>query len=180
MGTHPIFESDFDCLTDMALVQNLGQVSHGRRAGTPVNKDVFVIGEDEFERIKMSLNKRERDMQKINKRKQEINEAQAKSKATVSTWTNTIEGQRKAKLAAKAKREEEEEKARLQLDLEEEIFQANERRKIIEAAKKLQFEENDRAKNFHSALGFVEVLKEREMQIAAKKEQQKRMKNISK
>ena len=87
----------------------------------------------------------------------------------MSNWTNTIDGQRKAKLAAKAKREEEEEQARIQLDIEEELYQAAERKKIINRAKKLQFEDNDRTKQFHSALGFVEILKEREIQLEDRK-----------
>ena len=63
-----------------------------------------------------------------------------KSKNTVSKWNNTIEGQRKAKLAAKAKRLEEEEIAKQKLDLEEELWRAEERRRVIDQAKKLQFE----------------------------------------
>ena len=58
----------------------------------------------------------------------------------MSKWNNTIEGQRKAKLAARAKRLEEEEIAKQKLDLEEELWRAEERRKVIEHAKKLQFE----------------------------------------
>ena len=93
-----------------------------------------------------------------------------KSKKTVSTWTNTIDGQRKGKLVAKAKRDEQDEAARVALDLEEELFKSNERKKVIDRAKKLQFEHTDRTKEFHAALGFVEVLKERELQLAARKE----------
>ena len=88
------------------------------------------------------------------------------SKAISSKWSNTIDGQRRAKLEAKARREEEEELARQRVDIEEELWRATERKNVIERAKKLQFEDNDRTKEFHSALGFVEVLKEREMQIA--------------
>ena len=58
----------------------------------------------------------------------------------MSKWNNTIEGQRKAKLAARAKRLEEEEIAKQKLDLEEELWRAEERRKVIDHAKKLQFE----------------------------------------
>merc|ERR1712228_830261 len=173
MGTHPIFESDFDCLTDMAVVQNLGHINHGRRAGNARNQnDFLIIQQDELDRINFSLTKEERAEHERLQRIKAINDSHAKSKETVSNWTNTIDGQRKAKLVAKAKREEEEEQARIKLDLEEEMYQAAERKKIIDRAKKLQFEDNDRTKQFHSALGFVEVLKEREMQQAARRAKQ--------
>ena len=43
-------------------------------------------------------------------------------------------------MAAKAKRLEEEEIAKQKLDLEEELWRAEERRRVIDQAKKLQFE----------------------------------------
>merc|ERR1711957_646109 len=108
------------------------------------------------------------EQQRIN-RLNGINEAFLKSKKTVSTWTNTIDGQRKGKLVAKALRDEEDEAQRVRLDLEEQMFQQSERKKIIEKAKKLQFEHADRTKEFHSALGPVEILKERELQLEGQK-----------
>jgi len=50
---------------------------------------------------------------------------------------------------------------------------SGERRRVIDQAKKLQFEATDRTKEFHAALGFVEVLKERELQLEAKKQREK-------
>merc|ERR1712157_448251 len=36
MGTHPIFESDFDCLTEMKLFAALAAAAAAQQAGTPV------------------------------------------------------------------------------------------------------------------------------------------------
>ena len=148
----------------MALVQNLGVVGHGRRTGTPKSESVFVLPQEELDRIHHSLTKAERaDIErqeraaaiKVKNLKEISHElddcckikklnffkaSYEKSKNTVSKWNNTIEGQRKAKLAAKAKRLEEEEIAKQKLDLEEELWRAEERRRVIDQAKKLQFE----------------------------------------
>ena len=57
-----------------------------------------------------------------------------------------------SKPEAKRAREEAEEAVRVEIDLEEEIYRASQRKKVIDKAKKLQFREQDRAKEFHSAL----------------------------
>merc|ERR1712062_146322 len=179
MGTHPIFESDFDCLTAMTVIQNLGIVKHGRRAGTPQETDrelnlngrQLLLPKTELERIKTHLT-READLESLRRSKvEERKERAQKSKVTVSKWTNTLEGQRLGKLKAAKEREEAEEAERVKIDLEEEMYQQAQRRKVIEKAKKLQFEESDRTKEFHGALLFSEVLKEREYQMKHKKDQ---------
>ena len=45
----------------MALVQNLGVVGHGRRAGTPKSENVFVLPQAELERIQHNLTRAERE-----------------------------------------------------------------------------------------------------------------------
>lgn len=57
------------------------------------------------------------------------------SKQSVAGWSNTIAGQRQARLQAKAQREAEAEKRRLEVDEEEARYQAEERAKAIERAK---------------------------------------------
>lgn len=154
----------------MALVQNLGVVRHGRRSGSAkLESGALVIDASEFDRIKYSLSKAQIEEDQRNRRQQEVQESFNKSKSIQSTWTNTIAGQRQNRLNAKAKREAEEEAARVELDFQEEMYQSNERKKIIVRAKKLAFEQSDRTKEFHAALGFVEVLKERELQVENKK-----------
>jgi hypothetical protein len=90
----------------------------------------------------------------------------------VSTWSNTIAGQHKAKLEAKKLREEREAVIRHEEDIKEGIYQAEKRRKAIEHAKRLTFNKTDRVKKFHGALILTEVLKEREAQLALKKRRQ--------
>jgi len=108
----------------MALVQNLGVVGHGRRTGTPKSENVFVLPQEELDRIHHSLTRAEREDIERQERAAAIKASYEKSKNTVSKWNNTIEGQRKAKLAAKAKRLEEEEIEKQKLDLEEELWRA--------------------------------------------------------
>ena len=90
------------------------------------------------------------------------------SKQRQAGWENTLSGQRRAKLDAKKERDAAEEAARVEVDLEEEMYRAAQRKKVIDKAKKLQFREQDRAKELHSALLHTEVLKEREYQIQHK------------
>lgn len=45
----------------MALVQNLGIVGHGRRTGTPKSENVFVLPQEELDRIHHSLTRAERE-----------------------------------------------------------------------------------------------------------------------
>lgn len=57
------------------------------------------------------------------------------SKKSVAGWSNTIAGQRQARLQAKAQREAELELRKQEIDLEEAAYQAEERKKAIERAK---------------------------------------------
>jgi len=160
----------------MTVIQNLGIVRHGRRAGSArkspeleVSGRNLVMPQEELERIRKNLTK-EADEAAIREAKLKAKaELHAKSREQVSKWTNTLAGQRLAKLKAAEEREAREEAERVAIDLEEELYQQAQRKKIIEKAKKLQFEEADRTKEFHSALLFSEVLKERQFQMKHKK-----------
>ena len=140
-------------------------VLHGRRAGTPKGQKTAVLTSGDMDRIKSQLNRGKNEEADRLARLEEEQKRFEASKTRQSQWSNTLAGQRKAKLAAKKAREEAEEAARVQIDLEEEIFRAAQRKKIIDKAKKLQFREQDRTKEFHSALLHSEVLKERDYQI---------------
>ena len=104
----------------MTVIQNLGIVKHGRRAGTPQETDrelnlngrQLLLPKTELERIKTHLT-READLESLRRSKvEERKERAQKSKATVSKWTNTLEGQRLGKLKAAKEREEAEEAER--------------------------------------------------------------------
>mgnify|MGYP000113072786 CR=1 FL=1 len=63
----------------MALVQNLGHVSHGRRAGNVRNQnDFLILREDELDRITASLTKQERQEQERIQQINLINQSHAK------------------------------------------------------------------------------------------------------
>lgn len=133
---------------------------------------VKVLSRNEYERIISSLNARESakaERDSRNKEKQRLKELSAKQ---VGKWSNTLHGQRKAKLEAKKNREEKEEEIRKQEDIAEAIYQAEQRRKAIEHAKTLTFARTDMVKDFHGALILTEVLKEREAQIELNKKRQ--------
>jgi len=81
----------------------------------------------------------------------------AKSKADVSTWGNTIEGQRQARLANKAKRIADKEAVQIKLDLEEAKFQNELHKQKIRKAKGQMLQQTDMMKNFRSAMLLTEV-----------------------
>lgn len=83
-------------------------------------------------------------------------------------------GQRRKKLQARQKRIEEEETQKQALDR---IFASeNEarRKEVVDKAKKLQYFGSDIVKNFHTRVMLLEVLQERDLQIALKKEKAKK------
>lgn len=95
---------------------------------------------------------------------------QQMSKTRASKWSNTIEGQRRAEGAERARRLAEEEEKRKDIDAEEAALRRAQRRDLIERANKRLYDETDRTKKFHSRLFLSDVLKEREAQIAYKRE----------
>ena len=131
--------------------------------------EVTVLPRHEWERIKDTLAD-EPMAEKIAKaRKEQRDKLRDESKKLVSTWTNTIAGQRAKKLEAKKIRDEKDEEERKAIDIEEAKYQAEERKKILDEAKKLQYWKTDRVKNLHSALTLTEVLRERDEQLKLKK-----------
>uniref|UniRef100_A0A8C0VWA9 Trichohyalin-plectin-homology domain-containing protein n=1 Tax=Cyanistes caeruleus TaxID=156563 RepID=A0A8C0VWA9_CYACU len=75
----------------------------------------------------------------------------------------------KQKLQAKKLREEKEEEERKLLDLEEAKFQAAKRKEIIDRVKTYLRYQDERMRQFHSALLLTKVLKERDAQIEFQK-----------
>jgi len=131
--------------------------------------EVTVLPRHEWERIKDTLSDEPMAEKIARARKEQREKLRDESKKLVSTWTNTIAGQRNKKLAAKKIRDEKDEEERKAIDIEEAKYQAEERKKILDEAKKLQYWKTDRVKNLHSALTLTEVLREREEQLKLKK-----------
>ncbi|NWQ69737.1 CC173 protein, partial [Neopipo cinnamomea] len=90
-------------------------------------------------------------------------------KAAVKDLPNATVSLAQEKLKAKKLREEREEEERRLLDLEEAKFRAAKRKEIIDHAKTYLSYQNDRMKQFHSALLLTEVLKERDAQVEFQK-----------
>lgn len=97
--------------------------------------------------------------------KAERERLQELSKQSVAGWSNTVQGQRKAKLEARKIRAAQKEEQQLQLDLEEARIQANKRKEAIKRARELQYLQTDRVKAFQGAALLTEVLTEREKQL---------------
>lgn len=100
----------------------MATVAHGRRKGQIRSPDdgtdshlrkqgaqPLVIPGKEWARITTNLSGFNKDEQRAKMRQQEREALREKSKAMVSNWENTIEGQRLKKLEARKIREEKEE-----------------------------------------------------------------------
>ncbi|KAJ1479662.1 hypothetical protein T484DRAFT_1587519, partial [Baffinella frigidus] len=87
------------------------------------------------------------------------------SRTRMGTWNNTLEARRAQKENEHASKQDEEEKRRQVQDRDEASFQAGERRRIIQRANTLLYENTERVKAFGSKLYLSDVMKEREMQM---------------
>ena len=126
---------------------------------------VTILPRSEWERITDQLSE-EPMAEKIAKANLAHREkVENESRKLVSTWTNTIAGARARKLQAKKLRDEKEEEDRKLLDIEEEKYQAERRKEVLDEAKKLQYWKTDRVKTLHSALTLTAVLRERDEQL---------------
>ena len=83
----------------MTVVQNM--VLHGRRAGTPKEQKTAVLTSGDMDRIKSQLNRGKNEEAERLARLEEEQKRFEASKTRQSQWSNTLAGQRKAKLAAK-------------------------------------------------------------------------------
>lgn len=139
---------------------------------TPAQIDVrkvTVLPRQEWDRIKARLqpvSEQEQNRQSIIREREE---AHQKSLKTVQNWSNTIQGQRLAKLQARKIREEALEIENQKIDKEEAQFQQAKRKEAINKAKTLQYYQTDRVKQFHGAMLLSEVLKERDQQVVMRK-----------
>ncbi|NWW71139.1 CC173 protein, partial [Climacteris rufus] len=128
-------------------------------------RQIMVLSKAEWDRIQGST----REAAHIIDEKKEQEEVHLGSKAAVKDQPNATLSLTQQKLQAKKLREEKEEEERKLLDLEEAQFQAAKRKEIIERAKTYLCYQDDRMRQFHSALLLTEVLKERDAQVEFQK-----------
>ncbi|KAJ7415582.1 Coiled-coil domain-containing protein 173 [Willisornis vidua] len=128
-------------------------------------RQVIVFPKAEWERIQDSTKEAAHTLDE----KKEQEEMHLGSKAAVKDPPNATVSLAQEKLKAKQLREEKEEAKRKLLDLEEAKFREAKRKEIIDHAKTYLSYQNERMKQFHSALLFTEVLKERDAQVEFKK-----------
>ncbi|TPX48011.1 hypothetical protein SeLEV6574_g02303 [Synchytrium endobioticum] len=131
---------------------------------------VGIISLGDIKRIAEKLSGMSVEEQARIAQRQDRQEKQLLSKQRVSTWRNTLAGQRRAKLQAGNQRREAEERERLRLD--EEFRQDSEARRnvVVERARRMQENERDPVRQLHSRLLLYNVLKVRDTQLLLKKE----------
>ncbi|NWY48267.1 CC173 protein, partial [Sylvia atricapilla] len=123
-------------------------------------RQVIIFPRAEWERIQGSI----REATHINEKKEQ-EEVHLDSKAAEKEARNATLNLIKQKLQAKKLRDEKEEEERKLLDLEEAKFQAAKRKEVIDRTKTYLRYQDDRMRQFHSALLLTKVLKERDAQV---------------
>uniref|UniRef100_A0A7S4KXL4 Trichohyalin-plectin-homology domain-containing protein n=3 Tax=Guillardia theta TaxID=55529 RepID=A0A7S4KXL4_GUITH len=130
-----------------------------------------VLTSDELDRIRKTLLHTDAKTQGQNLQSEDDrlrDKLRDMSRTRMEGWNNTLEARRRQKEAERmAKSEEYEQKRRIQ-DREEAEFQAAERKKCIQRATALLYENTERVKTFGSKLYLSDVMKERELQIEIK------------
>ncbi|NWZ62052.1 CC173 protein, partial [Acrocephalus arundinaceus] len=123
-------------------------------------RQVIIFPKAEWERIQGSI----REETHIDEKKEQ-EEVCLDSKAAGKDPPNATRSLIQQKLQAKKLREEKEEAERKLLDLEEAKFQAAKRKEVIDRTKTYLRYQDDRMRQFHSALLLTKVLKERDAQV---------------
>lgn len=142
-------------------------------AGHPT--EVLILSGNEWDRIKKSAQPRQNTISGNQQLKERRKQLYLKSKADVATWSNTIEGQRKARLKAKEERAAAREAELVAMDLENARREAEERKEAIHRAKILMLKQTDVMKNFERAQLLTEVINERNKQGNFREQRQKLM-----
>ncbi|NXC00815.1 CC173 protein, partial [Orthonyx spaldingii] len=127
-------------------------------------RQVIVLSKAEWERIQGST----REAAHIDEKKEQ-EEVHLGSKAAGEDPRNATLSLIQQKLQAKKLREEKEEEEKKLLDLEEARFQAAKRKEVIDRVKTHLSYQDDRMRQFHSALLLAKVLKERDAQVEFQK-----------
>ncbi|CAD5114893.1 DgyrCDS3923 [Dimorphilus gyrociliatus] len=170
-GSGKMGEINVDDLPEKLRSNDKSLTINGQQSMDPRN--VCILTKDDMDRIYRQLNKKKEEEEKRRLAFQERERLREKSRKQVAQWDNTVLGLRQKKLETRRLREEKMEEERKAIDIEEEKFQCQRRKEIIEKAKTQQYYQTDRVKNFHSALLLSEVLKERDAQLELKKLKEK-------
>ncbi|NXX32440.1 CC173 protein, partial [Nicator chloris] len=123
-------------------------------------RQVVIFPRAEWERIQGST----REPAHIDEKKEQ-EEVHLDSESAAEDPRNATLNLIQQKLQAKKLREEKEEEERKLLDLEEAKIQAAKRKEVIDRAKTYLCYQDDRMRQFHSALLLTKVLKERDAQV---------------
>lgn len=110
--------------------------------------------------------------QNLEQKNNEAIELAQRSKDRIKNWDSTIAGQRRKRIQARADHLKALEEERKRLDL---IYaKENEERKkeILDRAQALLYAEKDEGKTFHSKVLLLQVLQERDEQVASKAKRQ--------
>ncbi|KAM7017344.1 cilia- and flagella- associated protein 210 [Passerculus sandwichensis] len=124
-------------------------------------RQVIVLPKAQWERIQGCIRKAPYTDEKKEQEEVDLDSKDAGKEDARNATLNLI----KQKLQAKKLREEKEEEERKLLDLEEAKFQAAKRKEVIDRAKTYLFYQDDRMRQFHSALLLAKVLNERDAQV---------------
>ncbi|XP_054492236.2 cilia- and flagella- associated protein 210 [Agelaius phoeniceus] len=124
-------------------------------------RQVIVLPKAQWERIQGSIREAPHIDEKKEQEEVDLDSKAAGKEDPRNATLNLI----KQKLQAKKLREEKEEEERKLLDLEEAKFQAAKRKEVIDRAKTYLCYQEDRMRQFHSALLLTKVLKERDAQV---------------
>lgn len=134
--------------------------SRRRRNGKPA-ASAAVVSTQELQFYK-NLARPEPPVDYVTKRNTAI---RARSQARYSTWTNTLEAQRRNKMVQEQKRRDQIEAAQALIDIQEQQFQDQKRKFQIDRANRILYQGTDRVKEMHSGLLQSQVLLERKEQL---------------
>jgi hypothetical protein len=87
-----------------------------------------------------------------------------------STWSNTLEAQRRQKQSAEVQRRAKIEAAQKLVDADEEALMSQQRNAVLERANRMLYHRSDRVKELRSGLLLANVLQERQAQMSVKRQ----------
>lgn len=138
------------------------------------SRDGVVLGTNEFTRL-LTLASGQQQQTELSARKVRLREI---SKSRYQHWNNTLEASREKKKSMRQERIQKQERELADLDAEEERICSEQRKMAIDRANRLMYQENGRVKDFNSALLASHCIKEREAQLAIKKQREEMEKRL--
>lgn len=124
------------------------------QSGQLAKTNTAVLGLSELNRIKQSLG----DTQGMGSKDAERKKMKAISDSRVQHWPNTVHALREKKENERFEKFKREELERRRIDKEEAEYQAEEKKKLLDAAKLEVFRRHDKVKKLHSTMLYSDVL----------------------